>query len=100
MKGFQVAPAELEALIRNHPSVAEAAVIGIPHELYGEVPKAFIVAKAGSKVDTEDIAEYVAANAAPYKKLDGGIQVLDAIPKTPSGKILRRALKTIQEQNK
>lgn len=97
MKGFQVAPAELEALLRNHPSIADAAVIGVPHPMYGEVPKAFVVAKNGSKINQDEVFDYVASNVASYKKLEGGITVLDSIPKTASGKILRRTLREMHD---
>ncbi|XP_028142629.1 probable 4-coumarate--CoA ligase 3 isoform X1 [Diabrotica virgifera virgifera] len=93
VRGFQVAPAELEEIIRDHPSVAEAAVIGIPHPLSGEVPRAYIVPKKDKTVDLEELDQYVSNKVAKYKKLSGGIQVVDVIPKNPSGKILRRKLK-------
>lgn len=94
MKGFQVAPAELEAIVRDHPKVADAAVIGIPHPINGEVPKAFVVAKANTTINPEEIQDYVAQKVASYKRLDGGVTILDAIPKNPSGKIMRRTLKS------
>lgn len=97
VKAFQVAPAELEAIIRDHPLVADAAVIGIPHPLSGEVPKAYVVAKSGAKINTREIQEYVAQQVAPYKKIEGGVIVLDSIPKTPSGKILRRTLRQMHD---
>ncbi|CAG9839696.1 unnamed protein product [Diabrotica balteata] len=93
VRGFQVAPAELEEIIRDHPSVAEAAVIGIPHPLSGEVPRAYIVPKKDKTVDLEELDQYVSNKVAKYKKIAGGIQIVDVIPKNPSGKILRRKLK-------
>ena len=89
-KGYQVAPAELEALLVEHPAVAEAAVIGRPDEEAGEVPVAF-VALAGDATP-EEIQAYVAERVAPYKKLRA-LEVVDEIPKSPSGKILRRKLR-------
>lgn len=89
-KGFQVAPAELEAILLTHPAVADAAVIPSPDEEAGEVPKAFVVLKA--ETPTEEIMEYVAERVAPHKKLRR-IEIIDQIPKTASGKILRRVLK-------
>lgn len=97
VKAFQVAPAELEALIRDHPSIADAAVIGVPHPISGEVPKAFIVPKNGTKNNTQEIYDYVAKHVASYKKLEGGITFLEAIPKTASGKIMRRTLRKMYD---
>lgn len=89
-KGLQVAPAELEALLLTHPLIADAAVIGVPDEEAGEVPKAFIVLKGDLTV--EQVMQFVAERVAPYKKIRR-IEILDQIPKSPSGKILRRILK-------
>jgi acyl-CoA synthetase (AMP-forming)/AMP-acid ligase II len=89
-KGFQVAPAELEAILLSHPSIADAAVIPSPDEEAGEVPKAFIVLKGAAT--PEEIKAYVAERVAPHKKIRR-IEVIDQIPKTASGKILRRVLK-------
>ncbi len=89
-KGFQVPPAELEAVLCTHPSVSDAAVIPLPEAECGEVPKAFVVLKG--KVSAEELMAYVAERVAPYKKIRA-VEVIDAIPKSPSGKILRRVLK-------
>ena len=89
-KGFQVAPAELEALLCAHPAVADAAVIPVPDDECGEVPKAFVVLKG--ETSPAALIAYVAEHVAPYKKIRV-IEVIDAIPKSPSGKILRRLLK-------
>jgi acyl-CoA synthetase (AMP-forming)/AMP-acid ligase II len=88
-KGFQVAPAELEAVLLAHPAVADAAVIPSPDEEAGEVPKAFVVLK-GEATDDELIS-FVASRVAPYKKVRR-LEFTDAIPKSASGKILRRVL--------
>ena len=88
-KGFQIAPAELEAMLLTHPAVADAAVIPFPDDEAGEVPKAFIVLK--SEASPEAIKEFVAARVAPYKKIRE-IEFIDQIPKSLSGKILRRVL--------
>lgn len=93
VKGFQVAPAELEEILRDHPEVADAAVVGQPHPVSGEVPRAFIVVKKNSKVTEDDLKQYVAGRVAVYKKLDGGVTFIDCVPKNPSGKILRRQLR-------
>ena len=89
-KGFQVPPAELEAVLRTHPAVGDAAVIPIPDPECGEVPKAFVVLKG--QVSCDALMAYVAERVAPYKKIRA-VEVIDAIPKSPSGKILRRVLK-------
>ncbi|XP_019869295.2 uncharacterized protein LOC109597950 [Aethina tumida] len=93
VKGFQVAPAELEELLRNFPNVSDAAVIGIPDMISGELPRAYVVPKANAKINTDELYNYVAEKVAPYKKLKGGIEVRDSIPKNASGKIMRRQLK-------
>src|SRR5213076_662114 len=89
-KGFQVPPAELEAVLRTHPAVGDAAVIPIPDAECGEVPKAFVVLRRA--VPPEALLAYVAERVAPYKKIRA-VEVVDAIPRSPSGKILRRVLK-------
>jgi acyl-CoA synthetase (AMP-forming)/AMP-acid ligase II len=86
---YQVAPAELEALLVTHPAVADAAVIGSPDEECGEVPKAFVVLKGQATGD--EVMAYIAERVAPHKKIRR-IEFIDAIPKSPSGKILRRVL--------
>jgi acyl-CoA synthetase (AMP-forming)/AMP-acid ligase II len=92
---YQVAPAELEAVLLSHPALADAAVIPSPDEQAGEVPKAFVVLKGpgGQEADItpEAIMAYVAARVAPYKKVRR-LEFIDTIPKTASGKILRRVL--------
>jgi len=88
-KGFQVAPAELEAVLVTHPSVADAAVIPYPDEEAGEVPKGVIVLK--EPVEPENILEFVAERVAPHKRIRH-LEFVDKIPKSPSGKILRRVL--------
>ena len=88
-KGYQVAPAELEALLLTHPAITDAAVIGVPDEEAGEVPKAFVVT-TGS-ITPEDVSRFVAERVAPYKKVRA-VEIIDEIPKAPSGKILRRVL--------
>jgi acyl-CoA synthetase (AMP-forming)/AMP-acid ligase II len=92
-RGYQIAPAELEALIIEHPDVADCAVIGVDTgTVDGEIPKAFVVAREGVSLTIEAIVEHVAGQVAPYKKVREVVFV-EAIPKNPSGKILRRQLK-------
>jgi acyl-CoA synthetase (AMP-forming)/AMP-acid ligase II len=88
-KGYQVAPAELEAVLVSHPSVADAAVVASPDEQAGEVPKAFVVLQASASED--ELVEFVASRVAPYKKVRR-LEFIEQIPKSPSGKILRRLL--------
>jgi acyl-CoA synthetase (AMP-forming)/AMP-acid ligase II len=88
-KGYQVAPAELEALLLTHPDILDAAVIGVFDEAAGETPKAFVV--AARPVDAAGLMEWVGERVAPYKRVRA-VQFVDAIPKSPSGKILRRVL--------
>jgi acyl-CoA synthetase (AMP-forming)/AMP-acid ligase II len=88
-KGMQIAPAELEAVLLGHPSIADAAVIPLADEEAGQVPKAFVVLKG--ELAPTDILDYVAARVAPYKKLRS-VEITDRIPRSPSGKILRRIL--------
>jgi 4-coumarate--CoA ligase len=95
VKAFQVAPAELEALLYTHPSVADAAVIGRADERAGERPVAYIVRRGG--LDGEELKGWVAQRVAEYKCL-GDVVFCEAIPKSPSGKILRRLLRTQDAQ--
>lgn len=90
-KGFQVAPAELEALLLTHPAIADAAVIPAPDDEAGEVPKAFVVLKAQRTASGEELISFVAAHVAPHKKIRR-VEFVAQIPKSPSGKILRRVL--------
>lgn len=92
VKGFQVPPAELEALLLTHPAVADVAVIGIPDEESGELPKAFVVRKPGGEASEDELAAFVAEHVATYKRLHA-VEFVDEIPKSPSGKILRRMLR-------
>ncbi|MFA5884385.1 MAG: 4-coumarate--CoA ligase family protein [Acidimicrobiia bacterium] len=92
VKGFQVPPAELEALLLTHPAVADCAVIGIPDEECGELPKAFVARKPGVDCTAEDLQTFVAGHVATYKRI-AVVEFVDAIPKSPSGKILRRMLR-------
>jgi 4-coumarate--CoA ligase len=90
--GFQVAPAELEALLLAHPAVADAAVIGRPDESAGEIPVGFVVLRPGAEATEADISDFVAGQVAHYKQLRH-VEFIDAIPKSASGKILRRLLR-------
>lgn len=98
VNAYQVAPAELEALLRNHPAVAEAVVIGVPHPSCGEVPRAFVVLRKNSNVTAENLQEFVAGHVARYKLITGGIFFLDSIPKTATGKILRKDIRKMNAE--
>jgi acyl-CoA synthetase (AMP-forming)/AMP-acid ligase II len=89
-KGYQVPPAELEAVLVSHPQVKDAGVIGVPSEEGGEAPKACVVAEGD--LDPDELMAYVAERVAPYKRIRE-IELVDEIPKSASGKILRRVLR-------
>jgi acyl-CoA synthetase (AMP-forming)/AMP-acid ligase II len=89
VKGFQVAPAELEAVLRSHPAVADAAVVRVPDPETGERPKAFVVARG--EIDVDDLRAFVAEQVAEYKRIEE-IEEIDALPRSPTGKLLRRLL--------
>lgn len=91
VKGFQVAPAELEALLLTHPNVGDVAVVGRPDERSGEVPVAHIV--PSGELDVDELRGWVAERVADYKRL-ADVVIAEAIPKNPSGKILRRELRS------
>ena len=91
-KGFQVPPAELEALLVTHPGVADVAVIGIPDVEAGELPKAFVVKAPGAEVTAEELQSFVKERVASYKQVRT-VQFVEEIPKSASGKILRRFLR-------
>lgn len=117
---LQVAPAEVEAVLLTHPAVADVAVVGLPDLQAGELPRAYIVLKHGHQADEEEIKEFVkgtsnfsffvcfffqyvmsyehlyilTGHVAYYKHLRGGVEFTNEIPKNPSGKILRRVIKS------
>lgn len=98
---MQVAPAELEAHLLTHPAVSDCAVIAIPDEAAGEVPKAIVVktSTAGPDKDAEQaIKKFVEEHKARHKWLKGGVRFVDVVPKSPSGKILRRLLRDQEKE--
>lgn len=95
-KGYQIAPAELEALLLSNPKVMDAAVIGVLDEDKQEIPKAFVVAAPDSGLTEEDVMEFVAARVAPYKKVRR-VEFIEQIPKSSSGKIMRRELRALEQ---
>jgi len=92
-KGYQVAPAELEALLLAHPDIADAAVVGAPDDDGQEVPKAFVVVTPGATLSEIEVMEFVAGRVAPHKKVRQ-VAFIEAIPKSASGKILRKDLRS------
>ena len=90
-KGYQVPPAELEALLLSHDAIADAAVIPVPDEEAGEIPKAYVVLKPDHELSADDVMAFTAERVAPYKKVRQ-VAFTDEIPKSASGKILRRVL--------
>lgn len=91
-KGFQVPPAELEGLLLTHPAIADAAVIGIPDDEAGELPKAFVQLQPGAELGADEVMQFVAEQVATYKQIRL-VEFIDLVPKSASGKILRRELR-------
>ena len=92
VKAFQVPPAEVEAALLSHPQIRDAAVIGIPDEEAGEVPMAFVVLAEGAGLGLADVQEYLGQHLARYK-IPQAMEVVESVPKSASGKILRRLLR-------
>ncbi|RDW61359.1 hypothetical protein BP5796_11251 [Coleophoma crateriformis] len=92
VKGNQVAPAELEAVLLEHPQIADSCVVGVTIN-DEEVPRAYIVPRQGEKPVGSEIVDWMAKRVARHKRLLGGVAFVDAIPKNPSGKILRKVLR-------
>lgn len=99
VRGFQVAPAELEGVLLSHDEISDAAVIGISAggavAQGTELPRAYIVLKQGSSLNEADVQTYMRQRLASYKQLVGGVKFMDAIPKNASGKILKKVLKAM-----
>ncbi|OQV02545.1 hypothetical protein CLAIMM_07730 [Cladophialophora immunda] len=98
VRGFQVAPPEIEGVLLTHPDLVDAAVIGVPaaSELDGEAPRAYVVRRPGvdpGRLTDRDVYDWVARHLAKYKRLEGGVRFVDVIPKNASGKILKRILR-------
>jgi 4-coumarate--CoA ligase len=111
VRGSQVSPSELESVLLGHPQILDVAVVGVPatSPATGEVPRAFVIRKLVPtthmvngvvnfnvplpQLTEEDVKEWVAKRLAKYKALDGGVEFVDTIPRTASGKVLRRLLR-------
>lgn len=102
VRGFQVAPAEIEAILLSHPQIIDVAVIGIDTGgVDGQLPRAYVVrrpGKDGDRLTEGDVKEFMEGKLAKYKRLDGGVSFIGAIPKTASGKILKRMLREQAEK--
>ncbi|KAK2141284.1 hypothetical protein LSH36_1127g00054 [Paralvinella palmiformis] len=98
-KGYQVSPNEIEAVLLTHPAVADAAVIGIDDEVAGQLPRAYVVPKSNHTPSASDIMQYVARELMEYKKLRGGVEFINQIPRSPSGKVLRQVLHQLVKLN-
>ncbi|KXJ94061.1 4-coumarate-CoA ligase [Microdochium bolleyi] len=92
-KGLQVAPAELEGILFEHPQIREAAVIGLPDPAAGDLPRAYVVPWDKARITEAEVKAYVAERVAPYKQLRGGVVFVDEIPKNAIGKFLRKDLR-------
>ena len=95
VRGAQVPPAELEALLLEHPQIVDAAVVGVKTIAGDEEPRAYIVARNRSMVSEAEVIDYVQQRVAKQKRLCGGVAFVDAVPKTAAGKILRRELREV-----
>lgn len=91
-KGVSVPPAEVEAVLLDHPSIVDTAVVGVPDREAGELPRAYIVLAPGAVLSPADVAAWVSERVSPHKRLRGGVVAVAAIPKSPAGKVLRRLL--------
>ena len=96
VRGYQVAPAELEELLLHNEHVQDVAVVQVPDEASGELPRAYVVLKPTAdqeEATEENLKAWVKERVSPYKRLEGGVRFVDEIPKSASGKILRRILR-------
>uniref|UniRef100_T1H1B7 AMP-binding enzyme C-terminal domain-containing protein n=1 Tax=Megaselia scalaris TaxID=36166 RepID=T1H1B7_MEGSC len=96
-KGYHISPSEIEELVLEIPEVADICVVGIPDVVTINLPAALVIRKNGSTLSQEAIQKYVADKMPHYKHLTGGVYFVDSLPRTPSGKILRRKAKEIAE---
>lgn len=96
----QVPPAEIEAILLSNSKVKDCGVIGIPDEKAGELPFAYVVKQQGVTLTEEEVVQFVADNASKVKWLRGGVKFLDAIPRNPTGKLLRREMREMYKNSK
>ncbi|KAI5856369.1 4-coumarate-CoA ligase-like protein [Tricharina praecox] len=95
VRGFQVVPPELEGVLLQHPGIIDAAVIGITTPAGEELPRAYVVKRPGTELTEKEVYDWAAEKLAKYKRLDGGVVFLEAVPKNASGKILKKALREL-----
>ncbi|KAK7084748.1 hypothetical protein SK128_000422 [Halocaridina rubra] len=99
-KGMQVAPAELEGLLLQHPEITDAAVVGRPDPRVGELPTAFVAAAPGAQLTQQLVQDYIAVRVSDHKHLRGGVVFLEVIPRTSTGKIARKEVKQLAKELK
>jgi acyl-coenzyme A synthetase/AMP-(fatty) acid ligase len=92
LHGYNIWPAELENAISDHPTVSEVAVIGVPHEVWGETPKAIVVVRDGHTLTADEVVAHCRSRVGPTKKVTS-VEFSDQLPKSPLGKVLRRVLR-------
>ena len=97
VRGFQVAPAELEGVLMSHPAIVDAAVTGIKKSDSIEMPRAYVVGKKGLKLTEKEIKSYMAQRLAHYKQLDGGVKFVDNIPRSASGKVTKTTFQDLED---
>ena len=88
-----MSPSELEDVLLKHPAIADVGVVGIPHDRHGEVPRAYVVKRAGQEISINDVHRYMEEHLSAHKQLLGGVKFVTDLPKNPTGKLLRRELK-------
>ena len=100
VRGFQVAPPELEGFLLEDDRIVDCAVIGLkaPHGSDAELPRAYIVRKHGANITEQEVKGLINKNLASYKALTGGVKFIDEVPKSASGKILKRFLREDAEK--
>ena len=100
VSGFQVAPKELEGVLLEHPGIADAAVIGVKGDAGSELPRAYVVVKESANLSESDVKRWVEGRLTRYKWLSGGVEFLESVPKSASGKILKRILREKVEEER
>lgn len=94
VRGFQVAPLEIESVLQSHPGILDVAVIGVSASRdETELPRAYVVRRPGDGLTEKDVISYSSQRLAKYKRLDGGVRIVDSIPKNTLGKTLKKLLK-------
>jgi long-chain acyl-CoA synthetase len=99
VSGFKVWPREVEEVLAKHEGVVEAAVIGIPDPVSGEAVKAFVVKKAGARLTEKEVIDFCRDRIAVYKA-PREVEFIDALPRNPSGKVLKRELRLRETEKK